>query len=691
VQVTKPVDNVQLLAGVSRVRDELYWNVDAALRLRAVVGGNSSVFAGLTRRYEGSTLFDVFATDDPAHVAIDAHLRALGGEVVSYDIEHDARHYRSSVRPLLDGAGRIVGASGFATDATAEVEMFRSLRRTEETLALVQEAAHLGSWTCEGHDARVTWSDELYKLCGLPVGATPAAMDLLLRFVHPDDRLALEVALDFACAELGAYSLDTRLVRADGSQCWVRHRGFVALDPAGALRVVGTVFDIEGRKAAEARLVRHAHYDDDVTGLPNRKLLVDRMQQMLLAAHHNGSPLAVLFVDLGRCKSIGETLGRAVGDALLSASVPRLTASVGEGRTIARCGADAFAVVLGDLGSVDEAARAAKRIVAAFATPFDIDGLEIHSTASVGIALSPDDGETPEELLRSASSAQQHARSTGDGSGAFQFYAAATHATAIDQLEFEHRLRHALDTEAMTLHYQPIVDRTERPVAVEALLRWTDERFGSIAPERCVALCEDLGLMGRLGRWIVGEALAQLARWDAAGLPALRLALNISSRQLGDAKLAPGIARALRASGIAPGRVELELTEGAIIEDLRVAHRAIGELNALGLRIALDDFGTGYSSLAYLKQFRVAALKIDRAFVMDLPEERGDAAIVSAVVALGHALGLSVLAEGVETPEQAALVRKLGCDELQGFYFSKALPANEFERVIRAWSRSGRM
>ncbi|GAC1300557.1 MAG: hypothetical protein NVSMB19_07290 [Vulcanimicrobiaceae bacterium] len=681
-----PGGKTGVLESATRARPELYWNVDLALRLQSIAGGSASIFEDLARGHVGSTLFEIFSTEDADHVAIKAHRRALAGEAVGYEIEYDGRHYRSCVRPVFDGTGSIVGATGVSIDASAEVELLQSLRRAEETLALAQEAAHLGSWTRDGCDGRVAWSNELYKLCGLPVGEPSPTMELLLQYVHPDDRLALEAALDVACEERGGYALDARLVRADGVERWMHHRGNATLDPSGAIRIIGTVLDIETRKAAEVGVARREHYDD-VTGLPNRKLLFDRMQQMLLA-HSSVAPIAVLFVDLDRYKSINDTLGQAAGDALLGESVPRMIASVGEGRTIARWGADEFAVLLGDVGSVDEAARVAERVVATFALPFEIDGLEVYSTASVGIALFPDDGETPEELMRSASAAQQHAR--GNGNGSFRFYAPATHATAIERLDFEHRLRRAVETEAMTLHYQPIVDRFERPIAVEALLRWHDDRFGSIPPDRFIALSEELGLIVPLGRWVVREALAQLARWDAAGLPPLRLALNISGRQLGDPGLAMVVARGMDAWGLLPGRIELEITESVIMEDVRVARRAVGELKELGVRVALDDFGTGYSSLSYLKHFRVDALKIDRAFVMDLPQDRGDAAIVSAVVALGHAMDLTVVAEGVETSEQAALVRKLGCDELQGFYYSKALPAADFERVIRAWSGSVR-
>jgi len=685
VDAEQSAEDARIVAGVSRLSPELYWCLDRALRVQMVAGGNSAHFEDLACVPAGLSIFEIFATDDPTHVAIEAHRRALAGETVSYETTYDGRLYRSSVRPAYDTGGRIVGVAGISIDATSEHALTRSLRRVEETLALAQETAHLGSWTRDGHDGEIRWSDELFRLCGIEPGSVAPTMDLLMHHVHPEDRLPLEVAFDIACEERSMYALDVRLVRADGSERWVHHRGSATLEASGTVRIVGTVLDIEGRKGAEARLARRSHYDD-VTGLPNRKLLLDRLEQQLIATQHTNAPLAVLFVDLDRYKSVCDTLGHATGDAMLRALVPRLSAAVGEGRTIARCGADEFAVVLSDLGSLDEAARVAERAVSAFATPATIGEHEIYTTASVGIAVFPDDGETAEALMRSAGAAQQSAR--GSALGAFQFYTQATHATAIEHLDFEHRLRRAVETNAMQLHYQPIVDRFERPAGAEALLRWNDDRFGSIAPDRFITLCEELGLINPLGRWIVTEALAQLARWDAAALPPIRLALNVSGRQLADDSLIATLSAALEETGIAPERIELEITESVIVDDVLMARRAIADFKALGLRVALDDFGTGYSSLSYLKHFRVDALKIDRAFVMDLPSDRGDAAIVSAVVALGHAMDLSVVAEGVETAEQAALVRKLGCDELQGWYFAKALPADEFERVLRTWSGS---
>ncbi|GAC1566931.1 MAG: hypothetical protein NVS2B3_02370 [Vulcanimicrobiaceae bacterium] len=683
--VLNSADDARTIAGVSWVRPELYWSVDRSLRIVSIAGGRSPLFDELARAATGRSLAETFAVFDPGDVGSAAHRRALGGHVVPYELTCGAREYRCVARPAYDARGEIVGVSGLASDATGEIDLSRALRRAEETLTLAQETAHVGSWTRDGHEAIVAWSPELFRLCGLAVGSVVPTMDLLVRHVHREDRLAFEVALDIACEELTTYALDARLIRADGAERWVHHRGSASLDPSGSVRIIGTVLDIESRRAAEARLVRRAHYDD-ATGLPNRKLLMDRLEQFVIATQHTHATLAVLFVDLDRYKSVCETLGHATGEAFLAAIAPRLSAAAGEGRTTARCGADEFAIVLSDVGSVDEAARVAERIVEVFATAVTIDGLDIYSTASVGIAVFPDDGESADELMRSAAAAQQSARVAGQSS--FRFYAQATHVMAIEHLDFEHRLRRAVETNVMELHYQPIVDRFERPVAVEALLRWTDDRFGAIAPDRFITLCEELGLIAPLGRWIVREAVAQLGRWDAAGLPEMRLALNISGRQLLDPTLIATLSEALASSGVAAERIELEITESVIMDDVRMARSAIAAFKTLGLRVALDDFGTGYSSLSYLKHFRVDTLKVDRAFVTDLPYDRGDAAIVSAVVALGHAMGFGVVAEGVETAEQAALVRKLGCDELQGWYFSKALPAEELERVVRAWSRA---
>ena len=672
-----------LLALIVDVMPAWLWTVDRALVFDESLGVGLSGLRSPHNAYLGRSLYDLFGTTDPSHPAIAAHLRSLAGESVSFTLRHRDRTFRVFTHPRRDREGPIVGVRGFGLDITTEQLMWDSLRRSEETLALAQSAARLGSWTYDVDSGWVTWSDELYVLCGLRAHSEEPTMDLLLRFVHADDRLALEAALDFAREEQKPFALDTRLLCTDGSERWVQHRGRYVSEDGRSARLIGTVLDITLRKRAEAQSEYQANYDE-LTGLPNRKLLADRLQRSILHAGHAGVQMAVLYVDLDRFKTINDTLGHDVGDQFLKTVAPRLTAAVRDTDTVARSGGDEFIVVLPEIASIGEAGRIAERIVDSFAQPVELGGRELYSSSSVGISIYPDDGTTPDELIRTADAALYRAKQSGLGT--FRFYAAATHARAVDRLELEHALRRAHEREEFELYYQPIVDRAERPVAIEALLRWHRPGESPIGPDRFIPLCEETGLIVPLGRWVIGRALEQLAASDVCGLPPLRLALNISARQVLDPQLARSLQEAIAATGIAPHRIELEITESVVMGDLPGARRVISELKSLGVRISLDDFGTGYSALSYLKHFNVDALKIDRTFVQDLPTDRGDAAIVSAVVALGHAMGLTVVAEGVETAEQAALVRRLGCDELQGFYFAKPMSFASLRRVVLGWS-----
>ncbi len=658
------------------------WSVDRALVFDGSLGVGLSGLRSPENAFLGRSLYDLFETTDRDHPAIAAHLRSLGGEPVSFTLTHGERTFRVFTHPRRNQRGRVVGVRGFGLDITPEQLMWDSLRRSEETLALAQTAARLGSWTYDVAYGWVTWSEELYALCGLRPHSEEPTMELLLRFVQPEDRLALESAIEFAREEQKPFVLDTRLLFPDGSERWVQHRGRYVSEDGRSARLIGTVLDITMRKRAEAQTEYQANYDE-LTGLPNRKLLADRLQRSILHAQHAGLQMAVLYVDLDRFKTINDTLGHDVGDQFLKSVAPRLLAAVRETDTVARSGGDEFIVVLPEIASIGEAGRIAERVVDSFSQPVALGGRELYSSASVGISIYPDDGTTPEELIRAADAALYRAKQGGHGT--FRFYAAATHARAVDRLELEHALRGALERGEFVLHYQPIVDRFERPVAIEALLRWQQPGVGLVAPDKFIPLCEEIGLIVPLGRWVIREALGQLAEWTAEGLPPVRLALNISGRQVLDPHLARSLQEAIAETGIAPRRIELEITESVIMGDVPGARRVIGELKALGVRVSLDDFGTGYSALSYLKHFSVDALKIDRTFICDLPSDRGDAAIVSAVVALGHAMGLSVVAEGVETAEQAAIVRRLGCDELQGYHFAKPMPFDALRRVVHGW------
>jgi len=661
----------------------LLWTVNRELVFESSLGVGLSGLRSPQDAFRGRSLYDVFGTRDPAHAAIGAHLRALRGHAVSFDLTHGERAFRAFAHPMRDGAGKVWGVRGFGLDVTTERLAWESLRRSEETLALAQSAARLGSWTHDLEHGWTTWSDELYALCGLGPHSEEPSLELLMRFVHRDDRIALDAAVEFAREEHKPFVVDTRLVCRDGTERWVQHRGRYVIDESRAPRLIGTVLDITLRKRAEAQTEYQANYDE-LTGLPNRKLLADRLQRSILQAQHNGTQLAVLYVDLDRFKTINDTLGHDVGDQFLKEVAPRLSEAVRATDTVARPGGDEFIVVLPEIASIGEAGRTAERIVSSFAQPVALGGRELYSSASVGISIFPDDGTTPEELIRAADAALYRAKCGGNGT--FRFYAAATHARAVDRLELEHALRRAYDRGEFVLHYQPIVDRFERPVALEALLRWQHPEEGLIGPDRFIPLCEETGLIVPLGRWVIRRALDQLALWRAAGMPPVRLGLNISARQMLDPHFARSLGEAIAETGVSPSQIELEMTESVFVGDVPGVRRVIGELKALGVRVSLDDFGTGYSALSYLKHFSVDALKIDRAFVRDLPHDRGDAAIVSAVVALGHAMGLTVVAEGVETAEQAALVRRLGCDELQGFYFAKPMALDALQRVLGAWT-----
>jgi diguanylate cyclase (GGDEF)-like protein len=555
-----------------------------------------------------------------------------------------------------------------------------------ETLALAEAAAHLGTWHHDYVTGAYGWSDQLYEICARADRAAPPGPGLLLDYVHEHDRLALEAAMEFARDERRAFAVDTRLVGDDGIERWVQHRGHFVYSGRRTILALGTVQDVTQRKRAEERLAYRVNYDE-LTGLPNRKLLADRLQQAVLQANHSGSTVAVLYVDLDRFKSINDTLGHEVGNAFLRVVTPRLVDAVRDTDTVARSGGDEFIAVLSDLTSIGEAARIAERVVEAFAKPVTVGERELYSSASVGIAVFPDDGGTPDELIRSAEAALYRAKERGYGT--FRFYSAVTHGRAVDRLELEHALRRGFECDEFALHYQPIVDREGRALAVEALLRWSDPKLGAVGPDVFVPLCEEIGLIVPLGRWVIRTALEQLAVWNGTGGPPLRMALNISGRQVLDPTLVSYLRDVVLETGVAFEQIELEMTESVVMGDVAGVRSVIAELRALGVRVSLDDFGTGYSSLSYLKHFDVDALKIDRTFVNDLPHDRGDAAIVTAVVALGHAMGLRVVAEGVETAEQVEVVKRLGCDEMQGFYFSKPLPPEQLGRYLRDASGVG--
>ena len=481
----------------------------------------------------------------------------------------------------------------------------------------------------------------------------------------------------------GIWEGETAMLDGEGrevpvSQVIIAHRR----EGSGEVRFFSAIArDISERKAYEAQLKYLANYSP-LTGLPNRSLLGDRALQAIAHARRTGRSCGVVVVNIDRFKRLNQSYGHEAGNELLKALAGRMEAAVRAGDTIAHLGADSFAVLATDLARDDDVHYVARKVIDALATPMALEGRPLHITASVGASTYPRDGEDFELLQRNAEAAMHRVKAQG-GNG-FQFYAAAMTQGAVERLELESGLRVAIAQKQLLLHYQPQVAIDGGAiVGVEALMRWEHPERGPISPAQFIPIAEESGLIEPLGVWALTEAVRQLAEWRAAG-QRLRMAVNVSARQFRSEGFVEAVARALHAHAIEPSCLELELTESALIDDRVQADRLLAELKDLGVLIAVDDFGTGYSSLSYLSGLPVDCVKIDRAFVTQAAKGGRDAAIVQAIVSLGHSLGLRVLAEGIETAEQLEFLSQQGCDEGQGYLFARPSPASGLGALLAA-------
>ncbi|MBP6800847.1 EAL domain-containing protein [Zoogloea sp.] len=438
---------------------------------------------------------------------------------------------------------------------------------------------------------------------------------------------------------------------------------------------VATGKDVTQRISVERRLEYLANYDA-LTGLPNRSLLHDRLTQAIQRAHRNGKAVAVQFVDLDRFKLINDTLGHNIGDRVLIEAATRLRHCLRATDTVARLGGDEFVLIQEDVDHPDAVEQVARKILDTFAARFAAGTHSLFVSASIGLALYPDDGLSPDELLMRADLAMYRAKEGGRNS--FRFFEAAMDANAMRTLTLGVAIRGALENREFSLVYQPIIDtRTHRAVAVEALLRWHSPDHGTVPPDHFIPLLEENGLIVPVSRWALREALRQVRAMQEAGQPELRLAFNLSSRQFRDVGLLQDVTAALDELDFTPRLLELELTESALMDNPEASAAVLEALRTHGIRMAVDDFGTGYSSLAYLMRFPVRTLKIDRSFVHGMEHSHEAATIVRAIASLAGSLGLEVIGEGVENLAQLALLQELGCHQVQGFLFSRPLPAAE--------------
>jgi diguanylate cyclase (GGDEF)-like protein/PAS domain S-box-containing protein len=474
---------------------------------------------------------------------------------------------------------------------------------------------------------------------------------------------------------------EAQVYRQDGSIIWISENSRPVYDEHGVLQYYeGLVVDVTERKQFEQTIQWQA-FHDSLTGLPNRLLFQDRLDQALASAEKRGHSGAVLFLDLDNFKSINDTLGHSTGDQLLQHVAVRLRVCLRPGDTLARMGGDEFTVLLPDVPSSELASAVANRMLEALSSPVKINGCEIFPTASIGIAIFPRDGAEPTTLLKHADTAMYCVKEGGRGH--YQEFSAEMNESAYERLVLSNHLRNAIEFDQLSIHYQPKVDlQTDDIVGVEALLRWSLPNHGSISPTKFIPIAEESGLIIPLGDWVIRNACIESKVWIDEGYK-LKVAVNLSARQFRQPNLIGAIEQVLDELSFPAECLNIELTESAIIENGVAAVDLLTDLKRLGVTVSLDDFGTGYSSLSYLRKFPVDAVKIDRSFISNIDRDPKDQAVVRAIIDLAHALDLYVTAEGVETETQKAILQDLGCNLMQGFLFSKPLPFEEFDSLLR--------
>lgn len=446
---------------------------------------------------------------------------------------------------------------------------------------------------------------------------------------------------------------------------------------AGKRRYESELKELVEQRTAE---LNHLSYHDVLTGLPNRVLFEDRLSQAVTSARLKQEMLGMLFLSVDRVKKINDTLGHAVGDCLLREVAGRLLNCSRGGETVARFESDEFAILLTHISGTDDLIETSNLIQETLKSPFVLEGQELFVTVSIGISLCPDDGSDTQSLLKNAGAALYRAKEMGGNN--YQFYTADMNTRAFKRLAMESSLRRAIEREEFSVYYQPLINiGTRQIVGAEALVRWHHPDLGLVLPAEFIPLAEDTGLIVPIGEWVLRTACAQVMAWQAAGVGSLRLSVNLSPRQFQQHDLSETVIRILSETGFSPTQLDLELTEGSIMKNAEFAIRVLGELKQMGIQSSLDDFGTGYSSLSYLKRLPIDTLKIDQSFVRDATTDPDDAAIVMAIITLAHNLRLKVIAEGVETEEQFRFLHLLKCDEMQGYLFSRPLPAEDFQRL----------
>jgi diguanylate cyclase (GGDEF)-like protein/PAS domain S-box-containing protein len=585
-----------------------------------------------------------------------------------------------TISPIRDSEGVVTGASAIARDISERKRAEAALRASEARSRRLVDANIIGIFigdlsgrVSEANDAFLKISgysrDEMFMGTFRWTDMTPAKYDAA------DTHAIQELRQTGRCTPY-----EKEYIRKDGTLVPVLLAS--ALFEGSQDECVSFVLDLTERKQAEEH-IHHLADHDVLTGLPNRALLHDRMHQAIALAHRDRRRVAILFVDLDYFKNINDSLGHHVGDEVLKLAAIRLQQCLREGDSVARLGGDEFVLILPLDGDGGDVARVARKVLTILTQPFHVEENELHLSGSIGISVYPDDGTDVDTLMRAADTAMYHAKDMGRGR--FHFFTAALNLAAQQRLDIGNRLRQALVQEEFILHYQPQVEmESGMTFSTEALLRWQPPGGQPILCRDFIANAEESGLIVPIGEWVLRDACRQLKIWRDGGLPELKMAVNLSPRQLEQADFCAVVGQILEETGIPATALELEITESILIQRTEYNLATLTRLSDMGIQLSIDDFGTGYSSLAYLQRFPVHALKIDQSFVSDIGEDPDDASLVTAIIAMAASLHLEVIAEGVETLQQAGFLMAHGCHQAQGFYYSKAVPAEAFSELIRS-------
>ncbi len=667
------------LAHILENLQDTYYRTDAEGRVVRVSASIQDLLGYTSEEILGMKLADLYVDPD-GRAQFLAALQAAGGSIKGYEaaLRHKngtAVWVASHSRFLRDGQGNIQGVEGVARDMTGP-------RRAQEkmlTLAgAVEQTADMVMITDRG--GVVEYVNQAFcDITGFSADEVIGKLPNIMKSGKQGDAYYAKLWEGILTGKVFNGVLVNK--RKNGSLYYEEKTITPFKDGRGRItHFVATGRDITERMQTQERL-QYLAYHDVLTKLPNRALLTERLDQATSRSRRHGGRMALLFLDLDRFKVINDTLGHDFGDRLLQVLADRLRQCVREEDTVARLSGDEFAILLENVGAIEDVAEVARKVLNVFGRPFEVFDRELFVTTSIGISLFPGDGDTGKTLLKHAYTAMYRAKD--GGRNAYQFYSAEMGAAALERLTLETNLRRALERNEFMLHYQPQLDMKQKKViGVEALLRWNHPERGLISCGDFIPMLEETGLIVPVGEWVIKTAYRQICELRQAHGQPLRLAINLSPRQFHSVNLMAKIMEAARDVCIDPSQVEFEITESLLMTGATATLDILSRLSDLGYRFAIDDFGTGYSSLAYLKRFPISTLKIDRSFVRDIPGDRDDTAIVNTIVAMARSLDMEVTAEGVETEDQAASLRAFGCDSYQGFLFSHPLPLEELRAFL---------